>query len=264
MSPMPRPAATVALLRDRDGALQVFLVKRSSRSPFMPSAYVFPGGRVDAADGACPVEGGGLDRVRMGETFGAPALAYQVAAVRETYEECGVLLAEGPPQDLLRTQLQGGEISFAAAARQAGWVVDAERLIYFAWWITPEGESRRYDTRFFAAWVEEGDEAGHDDFETVDSGWETPQIWLERFDAGQVILAPPTWRSLFELSAFGNAKQAIRALSSKTVVPIEPRSVQSEDGFTVLLPGDVDYPSETPVQGPTRHTLRAGRWFISR
>jgi 8-oxo-dGTP pyrophosphatase MutT (NUDIX family) len=200
----------------------------------------------------------------MGDTFGAPPLAYQVAAVRETYEECGVLLAEGAGRDPLRTQLQGGEINFAAAALQAGWVVDAERLTYFAWWITPEGEPRRYDTRFFAAWVLEGDEAGHDDFETVDSGWETPQVWLQRFDAGEVILAPPTWRSLFELSAFETAQGAMTAFSEKTVVPIEPRSVQAEDGFTVLLPGDVDYPSDTPVQGPTRHTLRAGRWFIHR
>ena len=264
MSTTPRPAATVALLRDRDGTLQVFLVKRSARSPFMPSAFVFPGGRVDVADGSCPVKGGELDRQRMGETFGAPPLAYQVAAVRETYEECGVLLAEGTEQDLLRTQLQGGEISFAAAALQAGWVVDAGRLTYFAWWITPEGESRRYDTRFFVAWVGDGNKAGHDDYETVDSGWDTAQGWLERFDAGQVILAPPTWRSLFELSAFGSAAQAISAFSAKRVVPIEPRSVQGQDAFTVLLPGDVDYPSETPVQGPTRHTLRAGRWFIHR
>ncbi len=264
MSTMPRPAATVALVRDRDGTLQVFLVKRSSRSPFMPSAHVFPGGRVDAADGACPLLGGAPDRERMGETFGAPAAAYQVAAVRETYEECGVLLAQGEGQDLLRTQLQGGQVSFASAAVTAGWVVNADRLTYFAWWITPEGERRRYDTRFFIACIEGGEEAGHDDYETVDSGWDTPQSWLERFDSGEVILAPPTWRSLWELSAFKTGQEAIQAYSGQRVVPIEPRSVKHEDGFTVLLPGDVDYPSENPVQGPTRHTLRAGRWFIHR
>ena len=264
MSTMPRPAATVALVRDRDGSLQVFLVKRSSRSPFMPSAHVFPGGRVDAADGACPLFGGALDRARMGETFGAPAVAYQVAAVRETYEECGVLLAQGQGREPLRAQLQGGEISFAAAAQEADWVVNADLLTYFAWWITPEGEPRRYDTRFFLACVEGGEEAGHDDYETVDSGWDTPQSWIERFDTGEVILAPPTWRSLLELCEFKTAKAAVRVLAEKPVVPIEPRSVQHEDGLTVLLPGDVDYPSENPVQGPTRHTLRAGRWFIHR
>lgn len=264
MPTVPRPAATVALLRNHQGVLQVFLVKRSSRSPFMPSAHVFPGGRVDAKDGDCPVRGGEVDRGRMGETFGAPALAYQVAAVRETYEECGVLLAEGDGDPALRIQLQHGETHFAAAAAQADWVVDAERLRYFAWWITPEGEPRRYDTRFFLAHVLGGEEAGHDDYETVDSGWDTPGQWLARFDAGEVVLAPPTWRSLFELSEFETAEQAIAALSERPVVPIEPRSVSTDDGFSVLLPGDPDYPSEHPVQGPTRHTLRKGRWFIHR
>lgn len=234
MSSAIRPAATVAILRDHpEHGLQVFLVKRSSRSAFMPSAHVFPGGRVDPEDAEVQVEGGERDRVRMGETFGAPAHAYQVAAVRETLEEAQLQLR----------------------------VAD---LVYFAWWITPRGEPRRYDTRFFLAGVEGGDHAIHDDFEVVDSAWDAPSGWLEAFDQGRVVLAPPTWRTLWELAGFQTVSQALEHARELHVVPIEPRGRKTDDGFVVLLPGDPEYPSERPVQGPTRHELRAGRWFIHR
>lgn len=240
------------------------MVKRSSRSAFMPSAHVFPGGRVDPEDASVPVLGGEQDRHRMGETFGAPAAAYQVAAVRETYEEAGILLAQGAPDDAVRHALQRRETSFGEAAERLGWRVQADNLVYWSWWITPEAEPRRYDTRFFVAAVDRSVSARHDDYETVDSAWWTIGEVLQRFDRGEIILAPPTWRTLWEMQGQGDVRGVLDLGRRRRVVPIMPRGLQLDDGFAVLLPGDPGFPSEHPVDGPTRITLRQGRWFVHR
>lgn len=238
------------------------MVKRSARATFMPNAYVFPGGRVDPDDADAPVVGGAQDRARMGDTFGAPAAAYQVAAVRETYEESGVLLASGEPDEATRVDLQERRVTWARAAERHGWQVDASALVHWSWWITPEVETKRYDTRFFVAHVPSGTDAAHDQKETVASGWFTIQACLDAFDAGEMVLAPPTWRTLWELRGFQTAGEALRHGRTRRVVPIEPRGLLLPDGIAILLPGDPEFPSEHPVDGPTRIELRDGRWFI--
>lgn len=238
------------------------MVKRSARASFMPNAYVFPGGRVDPDDADAPVVGGASDRARMGDTYGAPAAAYQVAAVRETYEESGVLLASGDPDEATRVDLQDRRVTWAQAAARHGWQVDASALVHWSWWITPEVEPKRYDTRFFLAHVPRDTDATHDRKETVASGWFTVRACLERFDAGEMVLAPPTWRTLWELRGFQSASQALAHGRTRRVVPIEPRGMRIPGGIAILLPGDPAFPSDDPVDGPTRIELLQGRWFI--
>lgn len=262
MSASPRPAATVALLREGPQGPEVFMVKRSSKSAFMPHAHVFPGGRVDEDDAAAPGDGGASDRARMAVEG---ARAYQVAAIRETVEEAGVLLGDGQPTDLDREALRAGQTSFVELVRARGWRPDLDALVYWSWWITPEVEPRRFDTRFFVARVERGVAARHDAYETVQSSWWTAAETLRRFDAGEVNLAPPTLCTLLELASFGTVEAVLEAGRLRRPTPIMPRTVVADDGaITVLLPGDPEFPSEEPVAGPTRVTLRQGRWLVHR
>lgn len=239
------------------------MVKRSARMAFMPDAHVFPGGRVDAADNALPLDGGALDRARIGDE-GAAAL--QAAAIRETFEEAGVLLARGgAPSAEDRQALLRGDLGFAELITRLGLRLDAEAIRLWSWWITPEIEARRYSTRFFVARSPEAAEASHDDGETVQSAWWTPAEALARFEAGQVQLAPPTWVTLQELLPFERADDVLQAAGSRRVVPIEPTGALHEDGsVTIYLPGDPLHPSTDRVEGPTRVTLRQGRWLVHR
>ncbi|MCB9743071.1 MAG: NUDIX domain-containing protein [Alphaproteobacteria bacterium] len=262
MAVAPRPASTVVLLRDSPSGPECFMVQRSARSVFMPNAHVFPGGRVDPDDQRLSAQGGEADIARMGTP---DAAAYMVAAVRECFEETGVLLAQGEPLPGDREAVHANEALFSQRVQERGWVLDLDRLRYWAWWITPEAEARRYDTRFFIAKVEGGDEARHDEHETVQSAWWTVAGTLARFEAGEVQLAPPTYITLLQLAPYATVDAALDAAGSRQVVPIMPRGQMEPDGaLTVLLPGDPAFPSEHPVEGPTRITLRKGRWFVHR
>ena len=260
----PRPAATVVVLRDSPCGPEIFLVKRSGKSGFMPHAHVFPGGRVDADDGDTAVVGGDADLDRMGLTREL-AVAYQVCAVRETYEEAGVLLARGEPDPATRRALVAGETSFGDAAARHGWVVDGSRLVYWSWWITPRQESRRYDTRFFVAGVlpEQARGAAHDDHETVDSDWWTAAEALARFEAGQIFLAPPTWVTLTELSGLATVDAVLAAGRLRQPPAIEPCVGREPDGsVAIVLPGDPEHPDPEPLPGlPRRLVMSQGRWI---
>ncbi|MCP4806511.1 MAG: NUDIX domain-containing protein [Proteobacteria bacterium] len=258
----PRPAATVVVLRDSPSGPEVLMVQRSKKSGFMPDAHVFPGGRVDLEDSDVVVRGGEEDRVRMG--LGAAGAAYQVAAVRECYEEAGVLLARGEPDDAARTALQDRKRTFGDVAEELGWEVDASDLVYWSWWITPKPEPKRYDTRFFVARVGRDVAASHDRYETVDSAWWTVAGVLERFDRGEVLLAPPTFRTLWEMRDHTDVESILAAGRGRVTPPIEPRARIDDGVVTVLLPGDPEHPSDEGLDGPTRHTLSQGRWFVHR
>lgn len=239
------------------------MVKRSARMAFMPDAHVFPGGRVDVLDGELPLHGGASDRSRIG---GDGAAALQAAAIRETFEEAGVLLAQGAtpsPDD--RLALLRGELPFVALVARLGLRLDAEAIRLWSWWITPEIEARRYSTRFFVAQAPHAAEASHDDGETVQSAWWTPAEALAKFDAGEVQLAPPTFVTLRELLPYAQAADVLAAAARRRVVPIEPTGALHDDGsVTIYLPGDPLHPSTDRVEGPTRVTLRQGRWLVHR
>lgn len=261
MSKPARPASTVVVLRDGPRGPEVFLVQRSAGSGFMPLAHVFPGGRVDPDDALVPVEGGEQDRDRLNSE---DATAYVIAAVRETYEEAGVLLARGEGDEATRLALQQRELTFLTAAERHGWVVEGDALVYWSWWITPEVEPKRYDTRFFVAHVDREVCASHDDYETVDSAWWPVCDTLEAFDRGELVFAPPTWRTLWELQGFETVVQVLEAGRRRRPVPIMPRGKIVDGSIVVLLPGDEEFPSDQPVEGPTRHVLAQGRWLVHR
>ncbi len=292
MSP-PLHAATVVPLRDRAaGGFELFMVKRHDKSGFMASAHVYPGGKLDEADCAATTaaccEGVSAEQAAalmapLGERLSddAPlsperALGLFVAAVREVFEESGLLLAReaGPGGAALsfedpevaarfstwRQQLWSGALSMTELAEREGLVYTLGELRYFAHWITPEVEPRRFNTRFFFARAPAGQIPLHDDRETVASGWFSPAEALDRHDKGEIFLAPPTLRTLEDMRPFSSV-EAVMAAAPERCVAIMPRFAELDGRLTLLLPGDPLYPHPIGVQGPTRVELAQERWW---
>jgi recombination protein RecT len=245
----PRPAATVVLLRDGANDMEVLLLRRVRTSGFVPGAYVFPGGRVDGAD-ATPAVVDRLDGLsaqeaeRRLELPGArpPALAYYLAAVREAFEETGILIgcaadggapttaADDEAVDTLRNELMGDRLSFDGVLDRMGCRIDGGAMEYFAHWITPEPEPRRYDTRFFAARVRHGARALVDPREMTDAVWLTPTKALRRHEARSLPMVFPTIKTLQRLSSYHRVDEALAALGRGRVPAITPRLVVTPTG----------------------------------
>jgi 8-oxo-dGTP pyrophosphatase MutT (NUDIX family) len=252
----PLPAATVTLVRDAPRGLEVLMLQRSHSLKFMPGVYVFPGGGLDAADGA-PEMGElcvGLEDDAASRTLGVESggLAYWVAAIREAFEEAGILLAYDAPNRVV--DLNGASAERYKAHRHTldgrgkhaefGKILRAERLRlatdklhYFGHWITPVVVPRRYDTRFFLAIAPEGQEAHHDEHETIAHRWLRPQ---EALDAREELgLRFPTIKTLEQFAQCATTAGLETELAGKRVVrPLLPR--MTADGRT-LLPGDEGY-----------------------
>lgn len=262
------PAATVMLVRDGGAGIEVFMLQRTLSAAFARGQYVFPGGKVDGADHAEELEPfcDGLDdataSARMGMDHGG--LAWLVAAIRECFEEAGVLLARpAEGRDVVRFDTAEVEGRFAAArhAVHAGerTLVDvcaAERLVLLTdrihlvdRWITPVGERRRFDTRFFVAEAPAAQEPLHDDTETIASLWVRPQDALAMLAAGELQMFPPTIASIRWLGRHATAAEALAAGGATGVPePILPR-LRLTDGeriVGVVLPHEDEYES-TPL-----------------
>lgn len=265
-----RPAATVVLVGE-GGPPQVLFLRRHKQSGFMAQAHVFPGGRVDAAD-ADPgllarlggVDGGALG-VRMGlepET----ALAHVVAAIRETFEEAGILLGRAAHADRAevegwRDRLNGGDASFAAMAQACELTLDGGALTYFAHWVTPPIEPKRYDTRFFLARAPAGQRSKHDGHETTASVWLDATAALAEHAAGRFTLAPPTWRILGDVASAPDEDTFFALASPGECVPrIMPHAVQEGGALVLALPGDPLHPESPNAESHARIVLREGRW----
>lgn len=251
-----RPAATVVVLRaGSGGAPELLLLQRSRKMGFFPRAWVFPGGRVDAADARVEVRGAvpGLpDEDR----------AFAVAAVRETFEETGVWLGEHPPDPALRQQLMARTLTLDAAPDV---VADLRGLHLWSWWVTPEVEPRRYDTRFFLTVLPPGADPAvePDGQETVDAAWITPAEALARGHVDDLFFAPPTFHTLAELAACRDLDEIVAEARRRRPVPVEPvlrKQLPDSDAWGVLLPGDPGHPAPGPPTGPTRIVMRDGRW----
>ena len=250
----PRPAATVVLTRETPGGLVVFLLRRAGTVGFFPHAWVFPGGRVEAADASVEVVGQipGLD---------AEDRPFAVAALRECLEECGVWLGGGAPEPSLQARLNARQATLLDAPEL---IADISRLNYWAWWITPEEEPKRYNTRFFVAMVqdEEVSHAVHDDLETVGSVWIRPADALAAAEQGDFFLAPPTFLTLMELAQLADGAALRAAAERREVRPILPR-LDLNEGVSIVLPGHPSYPSERPAEAPAhRLTASGGTWRL--
>lgn len=256
VEPVPAvPAATVMLARDDEDGVEVFVLRRTAKATFGAGMYVFPGGKVDDVDSAAAIEPYcvGLDDARASELLGVDhgGLAYWVAAVRECFEEAGVLLARrrdgGPPvfDEDDRRAVHAGELSMVELCRRHDVVLDLSVIKYVAHWVTPVGETpRRFDTRFFLAAVPEDQEGLHDDVETVDSRWVRPLEAIAQAEAGQLQLMPPTIANLRFVGAYPSADAALAAAEAAGPPPrIQPKLRVDERGRVagIAMPGDPDY-----------------------
>lgn len=270
--PVPvRDAATVMLVRDGDDGLEVFMLRRNLQSDFVGGAYVFPGGGVDDHDrhddleAVCAGRSDAEASARLGVDRGG--LAFWVAAIRESFEEAGVLLAYGPDGELVRLDepevqariaghreaVDRGERRLVEVCEQEGLRLAVDGIWYFSHWITPEGAPRRYDTRFFVARAPDAQEPLHDDREVIANLWIRPQDALDRSRAGELDLIFPTMRSLVTLARFDTADELLLAAASTDHVPaILPRIVEDEagGGYRIVLPGDPGYDDVEPVALP--------------
>ncbi|MGE4046991.1 MAG: hypothetical protein AB7F35_19170 [Acetobacteraceae bacterium] len=247
-----RPAATIMLLRDGPDGLEVFMVVRHHAIDFASGALVFPGGRVEDADHAVAAEAGlcpnpdGVD---------AAALAFRVAAIRETFEECGVLLARPTGSATVvdadrllgveqahRAALNAGTVDFATVLRHHDLLAAPDLLVHFAHWITPSHQPKRYDTHFFLAAAPPSHLAVHDGSESVDSIWISPNQALADTDAGRFKLVFATQRNLEKLSHSATVAEAMEAARAATVVTVQPKSRKiDEKRRHLIIPIEAGY-----------------------
>ena len=277
---MPRDAASLLLLRDTADGVQVYMVRRHGRSRFMANAHVFPGGRLDPEDCAPllePLCGGLTDQraaARLGLEDADLARGLHVAALRETFEEAGVLLARGAGPDAAmdmlaadlsrqRDRLNAGAITFAAMLQEQRLVLDLGGLKYLDRWITPEFEPRRYDARFFVGRAPEDQQASHDPVETTAGQWCTVSHLLQGNRRGELFLAPPTLCILEGLATCRSVEQVLEGAPDEPVPPTMPRPLlRGSSELTLLLPGDHRYDDPESSAGPTNCAVLRDGAFV--
>jgi len=229
-----RPAATVVVIRARDGAagFDVLMVRRNDKVAFMAGAFVFPGGRLDDAD-AASANDAPVDRWprRFEDLSPAEEQVYRAAAARELFEEAQVR-------------------------------IDPRDLVPLAHWVTPEIEIRRFDTRFFLISMPPGQHARHDEGETTALEWLGPVDAIEAADRGTIMLPPPTWTTLKRLARHRSIDEALAAARTARIVRVQPMLIKTEAHTMLTLPGDATYPTIDGWEIPedTRFRLEDGRW----
>ena len=252
----PLPAATVAVVRDAPGGMEVLLLQRNFRSGFVAGVHLFPGGALDEADAAAEAAAlcCGLDDRTASRLLGlgAGGLAYWVAAIRESFEEAGILLACDERGNLVslaeervserfllhRRAINAGEREFISVVSEEGLRLAADRLTFFGHWITPVGPPRRYDTRFFLAAAPEGQEPLHDSLETIGHLWLRPAAALDRQRRGEIVMRTPTVHTLTKFADYNTVEALHGGIGRGEIPTILPRITR--DGRR-LLPGDPGY-----------------------
>ncbi|HWG02165.1 MAG TPA: NUDIX hydrolase [Trebonia sp.] len=253
----PRDAATVVVARAVGRGAEILMLKRPGSMVFAAGAYVFPGGSVDAADADPGIRWRGPAPAQFGARLGAApelARALVVAAVRETFEESGVLLAgspdggpaggpvavAGPGWERDRAALNSGELSFPALLARRDLAVLADRLVPWARWITPEAEPKRFDARFFAALMPPGQAIAAHEAEADNLAWIAPEAALASARAGEIMLLPPTAVILGEFACMDDLATTLAA--HRAITPVQPRIVAGNDRAWLEIPDEVVYP----------------------
>ena len=254
MAVKPQLASTVILIREHNGELQVYLLKRSIRSDFFPETYVFPGGRVEGEDRAFRLWKAHVDLdseeiyQRLGGSLTVEeALTCGVTAIRETFEEAGVLLAyrnEHTHEESYRIQdwRQREELPkewLNSLVVSDGWMLAFSRLFRWAHWITPEGMPKRYETRFFLIFIHPGQECEPDARETTHGVCISPEKGLMKNLQGEIPLSPPTLVTLHELLQYSNTKDLQKEVQARTWgEALLPRMFNLPEGKLILEPWD--------------------------
>ncbi|GGX74580.1 NUDIX hydrolase [Streptomyces minutiscleroticus] len=260
----PRRAATVMLLKDGSGgAPAVHMLRRRASMAFAAGAYAYPGGGVDPRDDDRRVRWAGPPRAWWADRLGVDedsAQAVVCAAVRETYEEAGVLLAgptagtvvgdtTGDDWEADRAALVARELSFAEFLERRGLVLRSDLLGAWARWITPEFEPRRYDTWFFVAALPEGQRTRNASTEADRTVWIRPADALEAYDRGELLMMPPTVATLRHLSAYASAADVLADAPGRDLTPVLAGARLVDGELVLSWPGHEEFTKHVPTGG---------------
>lgn len=240
-----RPAATILLVRDGEAGLEVFMVVRHHQIDFASGALVFPGGKVEDEDAIIA-----SDPLRSGTTIGLSESerAFRVAALRETFEECGVLLArprggagllDGSRLAAIMAKSEGR--SFGRMLNDEDLELALDSLTLFAHWITPPFMPKRFDTKFYIVAAPSDQIALHDGSESVDSVWINPREALTGAETGKYTLVLVTKLNVEMLGVSESATTAIEASKARRVVCVRPVGEKTADGFKLTIPAEAGY-----------------------
>ena len=244
-SAVARRAATVMVVRDGEAGVEVFMLRRVATMEFAPRMMVFPGGGVDPRDADADLPWAGPSPAAWAALLGVEepvARELVAAAVREVFEECGVLLAgpsvesvvddvSGPAWHEQRRRLLDRTASLSQVLREHDLVLRSDLLGYRAHWITPEFESRRSDTRFFSALLPAGQRADDDTTEADLAAWVRPSELLDAWRDGAALMLPPTVVSVEELATAPSAAEFVA--EQPPVIPVQPELVDTADGLVM-------------------------------
>lgn len=244
----PVPAATILMLRDSPRGLEVFMVVRHHQIDFASGALVFPGGKADPADfdpDLIPYLDGAADTEAM--------RAIQVASIRESFEECGVLLARETGNSALisggrlaeleayRDQLHKGALSIREFVEREKLRLACDLLTHYAHWVTPDMMPKRFDTHFFLAAAPADHLAVHDGHESVDSVWITPAQALAEAAAGTRTVIFPTLRNIEKLARSTSVAEALASAARQAPVRVLPWTERRDDGTYLCIPAEAGY-----------------------
>lgn len=259
----PKWAATVMLLKDTGEGPAVHMLRRRTSMAFAGGAYAYPGGGVDPRDDDRHIRWAGPSRAWWADRLGvdeAGAQAIVCAAVRETYEEAGVLLA-GPTPDTVvgdttgeaweadRSALVERELSFADFLDGRGLVLRSDLLGAWTRWITPEFEARRYDTWFFVAKLPEGQRTRNASTEADRTVWIAPRGAAAGYDRGELLMMPPTIATLRQLTAYATAEEALEAAPARDLTPVLATARLEEGEIVLSWPGHDEFTKHIPTGG---------------
>ena len=252
---VPRPASTILLLRDgAGGEIEVFMMVRHYEIDFNSGALVFPGGSVDKGDQEI------ISRPELysgGEGLDAATLSFRIAAIRETFEESGILLARprgsatlidakraGEIEAASRTALCEAKTTFLKVLTDNRVSLALDELVPYAHWITPEGMPKRFDTWFFLAAAPPEQAGAHDGKESTDSIWVSPREALAGGESGRFKLPFPTTRNLIKLGKQSGVQAAIDDSRGKPIVTVMPVMTRLNGGRQLRIPADAGYDGE--------------------